>query len=44
VLLGGEVKTLTDHLRAIEIAAKVPGVQRVESEIKAPDKLAEATR
>jgi hyperosmotically inducible protein len=44
VLLGGEVKTLTDHLRAIEIAAKVPGVRRVESEIKSPDKVASGTR
>ena len=44
VLLGGEVKTLTEHLRAIEIASKVPGVQRVETEIKSPDKLAAVKR
>lgn len=44
VLLGGDVKNMTDHLRAVEIAANVPGVRRVESEIKGPDKLAAATR
>ena len=44
VLLGGEVDTLTEHLRAIEIASKVPGVQRVETEIKSPDKLAAVKR
>jgi hyperosmotically inducible protein len=44
VLLGGDVKTLTDHLRAIEIASKVPGVRRVETEIKSPDKLANVAR
>ncbi len=42
VLLGGDVQTLTDHLRAIEIAARVPGVKRVESQVKSPDKLASA--
>lgn len=40
VLLGGSAKTLTDHLRAVEIAARVPGVHRVVSEIQGPDQLA----
>jgi hyperosmotically inducible protein len=40
VLLGGSAKSLTDHLRAVEIAAGVPGVKRVVSEIQGPDNLA----
>jgi osmotically-inducible protein OsmY len=39
VLLGGEVKTLGAHLRAIQVASRVPGVRRVSSEIKSPDEL-----
>ena len=42
VLLAGDVKTLGDHLRAVEYAARVPGVKRVASEIKSPDKLADS--
>lgn len=42
VLLAGNVATLGDHLRAVEQAARVPGVKRVASEIKSPDKLADA--
>jgi osmotically-inducible protein OsmY len=42
VLLAGEVPTLSDHLRAVEHAARVPGVKRVASEIKSPDKLADS--
>ena len=42
VLLAGNVDTLSQHLRAIEDTARVPGVQRVASEIKSPDKLADA--
>jgi osmotically-inducible protein OsmY len=41
VLLSGEAKTLSDHRRAIEIAARVPGVARVASEVKSPDQLAD---
>jgi hyperosmotically inducible protein len=42
VLLAGEVPSLSDHLRAVEHAARVPGVKRVASEIKSPDKLADS--
>ena len=42
VLLGGTAKTLSAHLRAVETAAWVPGVERVASEIKSPDTLADA--
>jgi hyperosmotically inducible protein len=41
VLLGGTAKTLTDHLSAIEVAARVRGVRRVSSEIQSPDTLAD---
>src|SRR5262249_9161736 len=42
VLLAGTAKTLTDHLTAVEVAATVPGVRQVNSEIQSPDKLADA--
>jgi hyperosmotically inducible protein len=42
VLLSGTAKTLSAHLRAVENAAWVPGVERVASEIKSPDALADA--
>jgi osmotically-inducible protein OsmY len=42
VLLSGDAKTIGDHLRAVEDAARVPGVRRVASEIKSPDRLADA--
>jgi hyperosmotically inducible protein len=42
VLLKGDVDTLSAHLRAIETASEVPGVRRVVSEIRSPDKLADA--
>jgi len=41
VLLSGKAKTLSDHLAAVEIAAAVPGVRDVASEIESPDKLAD---
>ncbi len=41
VLLSGEAKTISDHLRALEDARAVQGVQRVASEIKSPDKLSD---
>jgi hyperosmotically inducible protein len=42
VLLTGTAKTLSAHLRAVETVAWVPGVERVASEIKSPDALADA--
>jgi hyperosmotically inducible protein len=41
VLLSGSATTLTDQLRAIEVASRVPGVRRVSSEITGPDKLSD---
>lgn len=42
VVLSGDADTLSDHLRAIEVARAVPGVRRVASEIKGPDALTDA--
>ena len=42
VLLTGTAKTLSAHLRAVEVASGVPGVRRVSSEIQSPDTLADA--
>ena len=42
VLLAGTAKTLSAHLRAVDTVARVPGVERVASEIKSPDALADA--
>jgi len=42
VLLSGTAKTLSDTLRAVEIAARVDGVRRVASEIKSPDVIGDA--
>jgi hyperosmotically inducible protein len=42
VLLAGTAKTLSAHLRAVDTVAWVPGVERVASEIKSPDTLADA--
>jgi len=41
VLLSGTAKTLSAHLRAVEVAAAVPGVRRVATEIQSPDTLAD---
>jgi hyperosmotically inducible protein len=41
VLLSGTAKTLTDQLHAIEVASRVPGVRRVASEVKGPDRLSD---
>ena len=41
VLLSGTAKTLSAHLRAVKVAAAVPGVRRVASEIQSPDTLAD---
>jgi len=42
VLLGGTAKTLSAHLRAIEVVAIIPGVRRVASEVQSPETLADA--
>jgi osmotically-inducible protein OsmY len=42
VLLTGTAKTLSAHLRAVEVVAGTPGVQRVASEVQSPDMLADA--
>jgi hyperosmotically inducible periplasmic protein len=41
VLLKGEARTLSAHLRALEVARAVPGVKRVASDIHSPDTLAD---
>jgi osmotically-inducible protein OsmY len=42
VLLSGTAKTLSAHLRAIEMVASMPGVHRVASEVQSPETLADA--
>ena len=42
VLLTGTAKSLSAHLRAVEVVAGMPGVQRVASEVQSPDTLADA--
>jgi len=42
VVLGGRAKTLSAHLRAAEVAAAVPGVRGITSEIQSPQALADA--
>jgi len=42
VLLGGTAKTLSAHLRAAEVAAAVPGVRAITSQIQSPEALADA--
>jgi osmotically-inducible protein OsmY len=42
VLLSGKANTLSDAYRAVEVAARVPGVRRVASEIQSPDTLGDA--
>jgi hyperosmotically inducible protein len=37
VMLGGEAKTFSDHLRAVSIVDRVAGVRRVASDVKGPD-------
>jgi len=41
VVLAGSAKTMTDHLRALEVASAVPGVHAVASEITSPDTLSD---
>jgi hyperosmotically inducible periplasmic protein len=42
VLLAGETPSMSTHLRAITTAAGVPGVQRVATEVKGADQMADA--
>jgi hyperosmotically inducible protein len=42
VLLGGTAKTMSDHLRALEITRSVPGVRQVATEVQSPDRVADA--
>ena len=42
VVLSGTANTMTDHLRALEVASAVPGVHAVASEITSPDTLSDA--
>jgi osmotically-inducible protein OsmY len=42
VLLSGSARTLSDTLRAVQIASRVDGVRRVASEIESPDALGDA--
>lgn len=42
VLLSGKADSMSDHLEALNVAGRVPGVRRVESEIKAEDRLTDA--
>ena len=42
VLLAGDAKTLSDHVRALEDARRVHGVRGVASEIQSPNTLADA--
>ncbi len=37
VLLGGEASSVSDHLRAVTLVDRLPGVRRVTSEVKSPD-------
>jgi osmotically-inducible protein OsmY len=41
VLLSGKASSVSDHLRAVEDASRVPGVRRVASEVQSPDTLAD---
>ena len=42
VLLSGKTDSVSDHLRALQVARAVPGVRRVASEVQSPDRLADA--
>jgi hyperosmotically inducible protein len=44
VLLTGKASTFSDHLRAISIVDRLPGVRRVASEIKGPEAFQEDER
>ena len=42
VLLGGSAQSLSDHLRALEDASRVPGVRSVASQIQSPVKFVDS--
>ena len=42
MLLSGSAKTLSDHVRALEVARRIDGVRRVASEIQSPNTFADA--
>ncbi len=44
VLLTGEAHTVSDHLRAVMLTDRVPGVNRVSSEIKGPNAFGDEER
>lgn len=44
VLLAGKAKTFSDHLRAISVVDRIPGVSRVASEVEAPEAFSEEER
>lgn len=41
VLLAGKAASMSDHLRAIQDARRVPGSRRVASEVESPDRLSD---
>lgn len=43
VLLAGTADSFSDHLSAVSAAKRVPGVRRVATEVKSPDRLADET-
>jgi hyperosmotically inducible protein len=42
VVLSGTADSVSDHVRAVEIARGVPGVKRVSTEVKSPDRITDA--
>lgn len=42
VVLSGTADSLSDHVRAVETARGVPGVKRVSTEVKSPDRISDA--
>ena len=42
VLLSGKANSLSSHLRALEVASRVPGTQRVATQIESPDAFVDA--
>ncbi len=44
VLLSGDARTFSDHLRAVAIVDRIPGVKRVATEVKYPDAFGDEER
>ncbi len=44
VYLSGDAHTVSDHLRAVALIDRLPGVRRVTSEVKAPDRFTKDDR